>query len=731
MRARSRSQRPGVSREGAKTVDFARANHRIGKQAKDSARSSFVALKKLGAEGEVRNSKLKVPELPEEKVQSQLQAQRFVLCDEQGRALDDFALESGEGEGPQHLTQLKTYFDTILGEGREKGAVLCKADSYDAFSKKPGDDLGTLLLSHIHVEINPAATALGGADKSQQQSLASPTEGKKDLLNICGLELHTREKKLRSELLASQNKFLREVDLRTKKQILGHLLASMPEQYADNIRLLQNSIQIFRDVQNNIVLRPRKRPTPKLAAPRPHRLKTLSSPSGANDTAASGEEETKTRPGGKHTAETEEGDLSRVSLRNYVSRKPATGIKIIHKDYGHLADHEINQAIALLNRFVGLTFRNKDTNYDVETVLKLAKAMKLPLTKKAVNATTFKNSRETVYALKEQLSRYLAAVVNRSNGVAMPESLPKSTQYKFFVGKGNNSIMVRGTLKQRWWWSYGTRHEEGLNLLWTQWYKPKFIAALPVHRSPAPEITSIDPRQQKISNHMERHYHISNKKAMFINLQRYYQIMGEDPFNTLPLTFHIRQGVGDPEFVRFTEYYDQLEEKRKSEGKTAEKNVWIIKPGEYSNRGCGISVMHDFEEIKAFIADTGKRPHTYILQKYIEKPLLISKRKFDIRMYGMLTSINGTIKGYFYEEGYIRTSCKEYSLKNLSNKAIHLTNDAVQQKYDDYGKYEPGNKLSFPDFQKYLDASFPALNIDFYRDLLPQIKVFPSFNPKL
>ena len=38
---------------------------------------------------------------------------------------------------------------------------------------------------------------------------------------------------------------------------------------------------------------------------------------------------------------------------------------------------------------------------------------------------------------------------------------------------------------------------------------------------------------------------------------------------------------------------------------------------------------------------------------------------------------------------------------------IHLTNDAIQKKSEDYGKYENGNKISFQDFQKYLDTAFP------------------------
>jgi len=43
----------------------------------------------------------------------------------------------------------------------------------------------------------------------------------------------------------------------------------------------------------------------------------------------------------------------------------------------------------------------------------------------------------------------------------------------------------------------------------------------------------------------------------------------------------------------------------------------------------------------------------------------------------MLTSINGVTKCYWYKEGYIRTSSNNFSTKNLDNKYIHLTNDAV------------------------------------------------------
>ena len=169
------------------------------------------------------------------------------------------------------------------------------------------------------------------------------------------------------------------------------------------------------------------------------------------------------------------------------------------------------------------------------------------------------------------------------------------------------------------------------------------------------------------------------------------------------------------------------------------KNVWIVKPGENTNRGNGINVSSNLSEIKSLVSAAGSggfdggevKEKTFIVQKYIDHPLLIHNRKFDFRCYGLMTSINGHLKGYFYEDCYIRTSCKEFDIQNLDNKYIHLTNDAVQKNSQDYGKYENGNKMSLHDFQKYLkflgNPANPSgdsyyANIDVFRDLMPQIR---------
>jgi len=59
----------------------------------------------------------------------------------------------------------------------------------------------------------------------------------------------------------------------------------------------------------------------------------------------------------------------------------------------------------------------------------------------------------------------------------------------------------------------------------------------------------------------------------------------------------------------------------------------------------------------------------------------------------------------------------------LSNRYIHLTNDAIQKHSEDYGKFENANKMSYSDFDRYF-AENPHQDYDlkFTRDFLPQIR---------
>lgn len=86
-----------------------------------------------------------------------------------------------------------------------------------------------------------------------------------------------------------------------------------------------------------------------------------------------------------------------------------------------------------------------------------------------------------------------------------------------------------------------------------------------------------------------------------------------------------------------------------------------MKPGEVSNRGNGITVIDEMYEINSILKNKNNKhangqEKTYIVQKYIEKPMLYKNRKFDIRHYMLISGLHGRKRAYWFSEGYIRTS---------------------------------------------------------------------------
>ena len=70
-----------------------------------------------------------------------------------------------------------------------------------------------------------------------------------------------------------------------------------------------------------------------------------------------------------------------------------------------------------------------------------------------------------------------------------------------------------------------------------------------------------------------------------------------------------------------------------------------------------------------------------IISTYVERPLLINGKKFDMRMYVLVTSFN-PLRVYLYNEGLARFATEAYSndADNLRNKFVHLTNFSVNKR---------------------------------------------------
>ncbi|KAL7299784.1 hypothetical protein TKK_0007529 [Trichogramma kaykai] len=109
------------------------------------------------------------------------------------------------------------------------------------------------------------------------------------------------------------------------------------------------------------------------------------------------------------------------------------------------------------------------------------------------------------------------------------------------------------------------------------------------------------------------------------------------------------------------------------------RNVWILKPGNKS-RGRGIVLLQRLDDILSRIGPSGKAGDTrYVIQKYIERPLLIYETKFDIRQWFIVTSAQ-PLTLWMYRSSYLRFCSQKFSLTDL-HESVHLSNNAVQCKY--------------------------------------------------
>ena len=114
--------------------------------------------------------------------------------------------------------------------------------------------------------------------------------------------------------------------------------------------------------------------------------------------------------------------------------------------------------------------------------------------------------------------------------------------------------------------------------------------------------------------------------------------------------------------------------------------------------------------------------HTYqsstvILQKYIERPLLYHKRKFDLRIWVLLTH---KMEVFVFKEGHLKAASVEFDIKNNSSY-VHLTNYSVQKHNIDFSKYEYGNEISIKEFEMSVNEEY-GMNISFKNDLFPKLK---------
>ena len=116
------------------------------------------------------------------------------------------------------------------------------------------------------------------------------------------------------------------------------------------------------------------------------------------------------------------------------------------------------------------------------------------------------------------------------------------------------------------------------------------------------------------------------------------------------------------------------------------KSYWIAKPTNGAT-GRGIFILNRIEQLPK---RKGKNDLSMIVSRYIDHPLLIGGKKFDLRLYVLVTSFRPL--QMYIGDGFARFCNTEYTTDphSMQNRFIHLTNVSIQKQSRDYNHSHGG-----------------------------------------
>ncbi len=154
------------------------------------------------------------------------------------------------------------------------------------------------------------------------------------------------------------------------------------------------------------------------------------------------------------------------------------------------------------------------------------------------------------------------------------------------------------------------------------------------------------------------------------------------------------------------------------------ENTWIYKPGGNS-RGRGIQILWQTRQLAAnnfyppgHYDDDANR----VIQRYLKNPLLIHNRKFDIRVYWLLASIDPLLV-LLYPQGKVRLTAMPYKNEDFDNPLVHMTNYYQQKMHPEFDS-SLRYKWSYSELDQYLyEANITELGFC-QNQLMPKIRQY-------
>ncbi|UJR17924.1 hypothetical protein I4U23_004823 [Adineta vaga] len=257
-----------------------------------------------------------------------------------------------------------------------------------------------------------------------------------------------------------------------------------------------------------------------------------------------------------------------------------------------------------------------------------------------------------------------------------------------FIGPGNNAELIEEILKSAGYQNHPERIDE---------YKFKWVQC-------SYEVNwNLFKDGEQIVNHIQGEDYFTNKLQLYQSLQTY-----ENTSQTItkrPLSF-----LSINEYLPQTFKLDEKHDRDILFNLHKPGDVWICKPSGL-NQGKGIYIVRDITQLKEKYdkleanprskSSTFRQQNKLIVQRYIMNPLLIHGKKFDIRCYMLISSVQPLL--VHYHSGYIRLSMFDFD-QHDENLLTHLTNQYMQKKDPKYLEMKEDTAWTMEQFNDYMNA---------------------------
>ncbi|KNC50951.1 tubulin-tyrosine ligase family protein [Thecamonas trahens ATCC 50062] len=198
-------------------------------------------------------------------------------------------------------------------------------------------------------------------------------------------------------------------------------------------------------------------------------------------------------------------------------------------------------------------------------------------------------------------------------------------------------------------------------------------------------------------NHFPNHFELTKKDLMVKNIKRYRKELAKEgrmaeyeASDFLPTTYTL-----PADYHLFIEEY-----------KRRPATSWIVKPAGGS-LGSGIFIMKKLSQLRKWKAQKQAAGSSvkWVVSQYIDNPLLIGGRKFDLRIYFLVLSYR-PLRVYMHSMGFARFCTAKYDTEVLDPEDLmqHLTNVAIQKHGDEYNSAH-GGKFSLQNLRLFVEGT--------------------------